>query len=230
MDLQKAWKNLKIGIIFRWWLTTLHSTITWLTLTRSLGGPYGQIKTLTLYSDPNHNQNPNPNPNPNPKPNEKFDILPFIAMSRDATWPMQFFAYNFSGKHFNHTSCGVIRRFGISVQKYVDWTWYTLYSIFWHPELRYTLNNNKLMIKILSSVLNHSTFEFQDFYERAPGSWHYILVYKIPYRRARAWPSGCRLPSASREQRYLAYKLYSFLNYIVYHYSRAKRASTECGK
>ena len=30
------------------------------------------------------------------------------------------------------------------------------------------------------------------------------LVYKIPYRRARAWPSGFR-PSASREQRYLAY-------------------------
>ena len=27
------------------------------------------------------------------------------------------------------------------------------------------------------------------------------LVYKIPYRRARAWPR----PSASREQRYLAY-------------------------
>ena len=33
-------------------------------------------------------------------------------------------------------------------------------------------------------------------------------VYKIPYRRARAWPSGCIAfrPSASREQRYLAYK------------------------
>ena len=28
------------------------------------------------------------------------------------------------------------------------------------------------------------------------------VVYKIPYRRARAWPR----PSASREQRYLAYK------------------------
>ena len=28
------------------------------------------------------------------------------------------------------------------------------------------------------------------------------LVYKIPYRRARAWPS------ASREQRYLAYKIF----------------------
>ena len=35
-----------------------------------------------------------------------------------------------------------------------------------------------------------------------------ILVYKIPYRRARAWPAGFR-PSASREQRYLAYKLYT---------------------
>ena len=32
------------------------------------------------------------------------------------------------------------------------------------------------------------------------------FVYKIPYRRARAWPSGCFRPSASREQRYLAYK------------------------
>ena len=33
------------------------------------------------------------------------------------------------------------------------------------------------------------------------------FVYKIPYRRARAWPSGCSAfrPSASREQRYLAY-------------------------
>ena len=29
-----------------------------------------------------------------------------------------------------------------------------------------------------------------------------VVVYKIPYRRARAWPR----PSASREQRYLAYK------------------------
>ena len=29
---------------------------------------------------------------------------------------------------------------------------------------------------------------------------HHQVVYKIPYRRARAWPS------ASREQRYLAYK------------------------
>ena len=32
------------------------------------------------------------------------------------------------------------------------------------------------------------------------GILHTSLVYKIPYRRARAWPS------ASREQRYLAYK------------------------
>ena len=29
-------------------------------------------KTLTLYSDPNHNHNPNHNQNPN----EKFDFLP----------------------------------------------------------------------------------------------------------------------------------------------------------
>ena len=99
--------KVKIG----WWLITLHSTITWLTLTRSLGGSYGQIKALTLYSDPNPypNQNPNQNPNPDPNPNEKFDLLPYIDMSRDVTWPKQFFAYNFSGKHFNPTSCGVIR-------------------------------------------------------------------------------------------------------------------------
>ena len=34
---------------------------------------YGQIKTITLYSDPNRNPNRNPsrnrNPNPNPNPN-----------------------------------------------------------------------------------------------------------------------------------------------------------------
>ena len=119
-----------------WWLITLHSTITWLTLTRSLGGSCGQVKTLTLYSDPNPfpNQNPNSDPNPtlytrypivaralgrvrraskgilhtkpHPNPNEKFDLLPYIAMSRDRS---SFFAYNFSGKHFNPTSCGVIR-------------------------------------------------------------------------------------------------------------------------
>ena len=34
------------------------------------------------------------------------------------------------------------------------------------------------------------------------------VVYKIPYRRARTWPSVARAsPSASREQRYLAYKV-----------------------
>ena len=36
-----------------WWLITLHSNITWLTLTHSLDGSGGKIKTLTLYSDPN---------------------------------------------------------------------------------------------------------------------------------------------------------------------------------
>ena len=37
-----------------------------------------------------------------------------------------------------------------------------------------------------------------------------MVVYKIPYRRARAWPLGLLAfrPSASREQRYLAYKGY----------------------
>ena len=141
--------NNHVGLYYKhlsgWWLITLHSNITWLTFTRSLGGSYGQFKTLTLYSDPciqdtlssraalglpafrpsasreqryfaynsdpkpNLNQNQSPNPNPNPNPNEKFDLLPYIAMSRDVTWPKQFFAYNFSGKHFNSTSCGVIR-------------------------------------------------------------------------------------------------------------------------
>ena len=40
-----------------------------------------------LYSDPNPypNQNPNQNPNPDPNPNEKFDLLPYIDMSRDVT-------------------------------------------------------------------------------------------------------------------------------------------------
>ena len=32
-----------------------------------------------------------------------------MAMPRDVTWPMQFFAYNLSGKHFNPMSCVVIR-------------------------------------------------------------------------------------------------------------------------
>ena len=35
------------------------------------------------------------------------------------------------------------------------------------------------------------------------------LVYKIPYLRARAWPSSAFRPSASREQRYLAYNFAS---------------------
>ena len=51
----------------------------------TLGGSYGQFKTLTLYSDPKPNPNRNQNPNPNPNPNEKFDLLPYIAMSRDVT-------------------------------------------------------------------------------------------------------------------------------------------------
>ena len=35
-----------------------------------------------------------------------------------------------------------------------------------------------------------------------------LVVYKIPYRRARAWPSGCigLLAVCAREQRNLAYK------------------------
>ena len=31
------------------------------------------------------------------------------------------------------------------------------------------------------------------------------LVYKIPYRRARTWPSSCFLAERAREKRYLAY-------------------------
>ena len=73
-------------------LITLHSIITRLTLTRSLDGSDGQIKTLTFYSDPYHNtnQNPYPNHNPNPYPNKIFDLLPYMAMSRDVTLPKQF--------------------------------------------------------------------------------------------------------------------------------------------
>ena len=57
------------------------------TFSRWLLRPYGQFKTLTLYSDPkpNPNQNQNQNPNPNYNPNDKFDLLPYIAMSRDVT-------------------------------------------------------------------------------------------------------------------------------------------------
>ena len=57
---------------------TLHSNITWLTLTHSLDGSGGKNKTLTLYSDPYHNPNHNPNPNhkQNPNTNEKCDFLP----------------------------------------------------------------------------------------------------------------------------------------------------------
>ena len=66
----------------------------------SLDGSGGKIKTLTLYSDPNHNpnQNPNPNHNQNPNTNEKFDFLPFKwpchVMSRDRS--SFFCAYNWS--------------------------------------------------------------------------------------------------------------------------------------
>ena len=40
---------------------------------RASKGILHTIKTLTLYSDPNHNHNPNHNQNPNT--NEKFDFL-----------------------------------------------------------------------------------------------------------------------------------------------------------
>ena len=42
-------------------------------------GSDGQIKTLTLYSDPY------PNTNHSPNPNVKFDLLSYMAMSRDIT-------------------------------------------------------------------------------------------------------------------------------------------------
>ena len=73
-----------------WWLITLHSTITWLTLTRSLDGSDGKIKTLTLYSDPYPYTNQNHYPNHNPNPNEKLYLFPYMVMSRDITWPKQF--------------------------------------------------------------------------------------------------------------------------------------------
>ena len=47
---------------------------------------YGQFSTLTLYSDPNQNHNSNPN--------EKFDLLPYIAMSSDQS---SFLPINFQG-------------------------------------------------------------------------------------------------------------------------------------
>ena len=49
----------------------------------------------------------------------------------------------------------------------------------------------------------------------------HLFVYNIPYRRARAWPSGCSAfrPSASREQRYLAYNTFVFK--IPYRRARA---------
>ena len=46
---------------------------------------YGEIKTQTFYSDPYSNTNQNPNPNHKPNPNEKFELLPYMAMSRDFT-------------------------------------------------------------------------------------------------------------------------------------------------
>ena len=47
---------------------------------RQKGNKGRQIKTLTLYSDPNSNQNPNPNPNP--KPNEKLNVSPVATDQR----------------------------------------------------------------------------------------------------------------------------------------------------
>ena len=64
-----------------------HVTNFKLSLTRSLDGSDGQIKTLTLYSDPypNPNQIPILNHNPNSNHNEKFDLIPYMAISRDVT-------------------------------------------------------------------------------------------------------------------------------------------------
>ena len=47
--------------------STLDFHVQYITLKRSLYGSDGQIKILTLFSDPRSNSNPNPNPN------EKFD-------------------------------------------------------------------------------------------------------------------------------------------------------------
>ena len=58
--------------------STLEYHVAWLTLKHSLDGSGGKIKTLTLYSDPNHNPNHNHNSNhiQNPNTNEKFDLFP----------------------------------------------------------------------------------------------------------------------------------------------------------
>ena len=59
------------------------------TFSRWLRWSDGQIKTLTPYSDPyansNSNKNPNLNHNSYPNPNEKFELLLYMALSRDVT-------------------------------------------------------------------------------------------------------------------------------------------------
>ena len=72
-------------------------------------------KTLTLYSDPYPYTNQNHYPNPNL--NEKLDLLPYMVMSRDITWPKQFLAVTYQGSILTLRHVGWFR---ISVQKYVD--------------------------------------------------------------------------------------------------------------
>ena len=124
-----------------------------------------------------------------------------MAMPRDVTWPMQFFAYNLSGKHFTPTSFGVIRnqrskirrsnitstagcpfrkisKFECRVIKHARTLQQS--SIFEAKETTLKAEDygsRQMMIRfkeLRPSVLNHSTLEFRDFSKRAPGSWTYV--------------------------------------------------------
>ena len=111
---------------------------------------------LLCHSDPYPYTNQNHYPNHNPNPNEKLDLLHYMVMSRDITWPKQFFARNLSGKHFNPTSCAVIRNQRSKIRRS------NIISTAW---------------TLLEKSRNSSV--------------EWFIVYKISYRRARAWPSGC---------------------------------------
>ena len=74
-----------------------------------------------LFSDPNAKPNPklnhNPHLNPNPNPNDKFDLIPYMAMSRDVTRSNQFFADILSGNHYNPTACWMIRNLRSKIRR-----------------------------------------------------------------------------------------------------------------
>ena len=63
---------------------------------------------------------------------------------------------------------------------------------------------------------------------------NFVFVYNIFYRRASVWPSGCICRVRARAKVYCIQTLYTrypvnarLVIYVVYHYSRAKRASAE---